>query len=98
MSVRSRLNGYTVPTAVVAVVLTFVLAWSATSCSRLGALEAAEAAELAWRQGHQDIADQRIRQIDALQTKVDQMHGILEVLKDRSDRLERERIRGEQGQ
>jgi hypothetical protein len=97
MSVRSRLNGYTVPTAVIAVLVSLAGLAMMNACTRIAALEADAAAEQAWRQTHMEMSIQRIEQIDRMQVGLDQIHGIVGVLKDRSDRLERERIR-EQGQ
>jgi hypothetical protein len=93
MTIRKALNGYTIPTAVVAVLVSLAgLGWM-NACTRLSALEAKDAASDARLTAHEGMAEERIRQLDTLQTKVDQMHGIMQVLKDRSDREERGRLK-----
>ena len=87
MSIRKHLNGYTVPTAVVAVIVAFALAGMTSCNSRVSALEVSDAQERAWREGHERWAGARNAALERIEASTSQMEKDVLIIKVRQEEI-----------
>lgn len=86
-AIGDKLNGYKVPYAIAAVLVTFTLGVTFNACARLSAIEIKAAQEEEWRKAHMEMSATRVMQLDSLQVSVNNIEKDMILIKSRQEAI-----------